>query len=403
VGTTLSPSNAENASVSKAAQWHRERRRQMLEKYGDQIAPLERKSSSQNVALPLLAFANLSLVMMSLWSKFLSPSQVFLLALFPGSMFSLWQLQILHDCLHGSLLVKGKNTAFGVQKKKLQDRMLFWGSMPSAFGYYLYLKYGHLTHHKNVGDENSASLATLFASDNKDFEDGDVLFVAHRMKLKGEIGPKFTLPSLRKGGTSKEIKMSISKSGFNLWKVGRPVRNAMAFAASFMYERMMLVVNDLVVAISGKNFFFPNKPKEFHRECALYCRCAVAVRIMLWKLAGWKSLLFLYLAETLWSIPPHPACAMFVTNHGSKTDPETGTCIPSSSTYSGKWYSVFTLGTNYHCEHHDFPTIPFQKLGDLRNIAPEFYRQGSKDNLVSIMDGAFSDPDFYACLDAGVI
>ena len=384
-----------SSTFSPAAQWHKERRRQMLQKYGDQIAPLERDSSSHFLALSLLFISNASLFALAILSAKLHPIQIALLALFPGSMFSLWTLQILHDCLHGSLLSKGKQKFLGVKRKTLQEALLFWGSMPSAFGYYLYLKYGHLTHHKSLGDEKAASLKQLFESDQKDFEDGDVLFVAHRMKLKGDVGPRFNI-----GG--KEIIMSISKSGFNAWKEGHPIRNSMAFAASFMYERLMLIVNDLVVAITGRNYFFPNKPQEFHNECAKYCRCAVMVRGLLWALAGWKSILFLYLAETLWSVPPHPACAMFVTNHGSNVDASTGACIPSSSTYAGEWYSIFTLGTNYHCEHHDFPTIPLHRLGELRKIAPEFYRDGSRDNVFQTMRKVFSKPEFYACMDAGI-
>jgi hypothetical protein len=60
----------------------------------------------------------------------------------------------------------------------LRSQSNFLQSMPSAFGYYLYLKYGHLSHHKNVGDPNQANLAQLFDSDQADFEDCDVLFVA---------------------------------------------------------------------------------------------------------------------------------------------------------------------------------------------------------------------------------
>jgi len=384
------------SASSPAAQWHKDRRRQMLEKYGDKIGPLERDSSSHALALSLLFLSNASLFSLSILSGSLHPFQVALLALFPGSIFSLWTLQILHDLLHGSLLNKRQPKIWGMKRKSLQDKLLFWGSMPSAFGYYLYLRYGHLTHHKSLGDEKSASLKQLFESDQKDFEDGDVLFVAHRMKLKGEVGPRFTV-----GG--KEITMSISKSGFNAWKDGHPVRNALAFAASFTYERFMLMANDVVVAITGRNYFFPNKPQKFHDECAKYCRCAVLVRGLLWKLAGsWKSMLFLYLSETLWSIPPHPACAMFVTNHGSDIDSATGKCVPSSSTYAGRWYSLLTLGTNYHCEHHDFPTIPLHRLGELRKIAPEFYKEGSKDNVFGIMRKAFGKPEFYACMDASI-
>jgi len=190
------------------------------------------------------------------------------LAVFPGSMLSLWQLQILHDCLHGSLLRKAspsdssnsssnsssatieekkKKSWYALNRNSVSKQILFWGSMPSMFGYYLYLNYGHLTHHKNLGDAEKASLAKLFSSNQTNFEDGDVLFVAHRMKLKGGVGPVMF------GGKQ----MSVSKFGFNLWRDTKFVRNAITFASSFMLERVMLIMNDFVVAVFGRNFFFP--------------------------------------------------------------------------------------------------------------------------------------------------
>ena len=172
------------------------------------------------------------------------------------------------------------------------------------------------------------------------------------MRLKCGVGPRFKLSKLREYAKPTEITMFISKYGFNLWRDGHPIRNALSFASYFLFERVMIVINDVVMALMGQNYFFPNKPRSFHKECMRYCRCAVAVRMALWMVAGWKSLLFLYLSGTLWSIPPHPACAMFVTNHGSCTDKETGSCVPSLSTYAGRWYSLLTLGPNYHCEHH---------------------------------------------------
>jgi len=384
------------STASPAALWHKNRRKEMIQKYPE-IIQLER-SSSQIVALPLLFLVNFSLAAMAVLSGSLSILQVGLLALFPGSILSLWQLQILHDCLHGSLFSEDFKFNPFRSKKELEKILLFWASMPSAFGYYLYLKYGHLTHHRNVGNSD-ATLAKLFDSRQKDFEDGDVLFVAHRMKLKGDVGPKIY-----------GHEVSISRMGFRSWlgldRYGSRLRaaiNATIFASSFLFERAMLILNDFVVALIGKNLFFPNKPAAFHDECATYCRCAVVVRMALVILAGsWKALLFLYLAETLWSIPPHPAAAMFVTNHGSISD-ATGNCVPSSSTYAGRWYSLLTLGTNFHCEHHDFPTIPLQKLGILREIAPEYYKSGSTDNVIEVMEGAFADPDFYACLDSNVL
>ena len=166
--------NNNNSVFSPAATWHQNRRRQMLSKYGDEITPLERDSSSHTLALSLLLLSNISLFGLSILSGKLPLHQVAILALFPGSIFSLWTLQILHDLLHGSLLQKRQQTFLGgrIKRKKLQDWLLFWGSMPSAFGYYLYLKYGHLTHHKSLGDAEKGSLKQLFESDQKDFEDG---------------------------------------------------------------------------------------------------------------------------------------------------------------------------------------------------------------------------------------
>jgi hypothetical protein len=380
---------------SDAARWHRDRRKEMISLYGGEIIPMEKASSSQNLALPTLLLGNSLLLCLSVLSARLPLYQVVLLSIFPGSIFSLWQLQILHDNLHGSLLHKSKLKIFGMPKKHLQNIILFFGSMPSVFGYYLYLKRGHLTHHTNVGDKGSASLAQLFDSPSVDFEDGDVLFVAHRMKLKGDIGPKFTI-------FGKEVKMSISKGGFSMWRDGSTLRNMLFFALSFMYERLMLVLNDVVVAMTGRNFFFPNKPPEFHADCALYARVATAVRLSLWKFAGIKSLLFLYLSETLWSIPPHPCCSMFVTNHASPSS-DGKDCVPSSSTYAGRWYSILTMGTNFHTEHHDFPSIPLHQLWKLRKIAPEYYRtREGDDNVWTIMKDAFRKPDYYACMDVGV-
>ena len=119
--------------------------------------------------------------MLSVLSASCAVWKVFLFALFPGSILSLWQLQILHDCLHGSMISK-KSTPSPINKKSLEERILFWGSMPSVFGYFLYLKFGHLSHHRNVGNSD-ASLAKLFDSQQEEFEDGDMVSVLSLLQL----------------------------------------------------------------------------------------------------------------------------------------------------------------------------------------------------------------------------
>ena len=42
------------------------------------------------------------------------------------------------------------------------------------------------------------------------------------------------------------------------------------------------------------------------------------------------------------------------------------------STY-GRLAAVATLNLTYHCEHHDFPGVPWNRLPEVRRLAPEFY------------------------------
>jgi len=425
------PKSSKKSKLSIVAKWHAERRRAMIKRHPE-ILSLE-TSRSLSKTLPLLLLSNVSLATLSVISGTLSSFNIFCLAFGVGSVFSLWQLQILHEVLHGSMLGAGTKL-----HRKFHRPLLFLGSLPSAFGYWLYLAYGHLSHHSKLGVH---SLNDAFVSDKMDLADGDVLFVNHRMNMKGESGPKI-------GG----LTLSIGRFFYQFWKPGDYIRNAGLFSISFLLERGLLMMNDLVVAITGRNYFFPNKPDKFHKHVALYTRVGLLTKVVLCILAGslsqagttmnlpiptqllpllsplsaasapamisglslakfwwsWKPILFLMLSETLWSLPPHPACAMFITNHGSNyegsNEDAKENCQPSASTYAGKWYSFLTLGTNYHVEHHDFPTMPLDQLGKLKDIAgPDFYGSSTKsnDNVWKIMKKAFSYPDFYACMDAG--
>ena len=88
ISTAITNPNPTN-SPSRAALWHKERRRQMLAQYGPQISPLERDASSQSVGIPLLIATNAALLGLAVWSGSLHLLAVLALAAFPGSMLSL--------------------------------------------------------------------------------------------------------------------------------------------------------------------------------------------------------------------------------------------------------------------------------------------------------------------------
>jgi len=47
---------------------------------------------------------------------------------------------------------------------------------------------------------------------------------------------------------------------------------------------------------------------------------------------------------------------------------------PTSSIYGHPFFNYLTLFIGHHVEHHDFPTIPWNRLQYLRVMAPEFYK-----------------------------
>lgn len=80
---------------------------------------------------------------------------------------------------------------------------------------------------------------------------------------------------------------------------------------------------------------------------------------------GWAPLLFLTFAS-ICSIGLHPLGARWIQEHYPTQ--------PFQATYS--YYGIanrFAFAIGYHVEHHDFPSVPWNRLADLKATAPEYY------------------------------
>jgi fatty acid desaturase len=393
-------SNSAPAVVSPA-KWHLSRRSQILSNHPE----VKELIGKEEWTVPILAATNIAQVGCATAFAHLPAPVQLPLAILLGGTLSLWQFTLLHDVIHGTA---------ALPKGVRRNDVLFAGSLPSLFGYYLYLRYGHLTHHKSFGGE---PLAALFDSEQSDFEDGDALFVAHRQRLSGDQ------PDGRIGFFGKAdvggLGISISRTIYALlWldaaaplaaaapaaasmpvaadsdaaaasaitdahSVGaraRAVYNAAVFAFSMTFERAALVVGGSVVpALVGRNFFFPTKPDDFHSTCANYARVNLALALGLYVLVGPGAIAWLFWSEVGWQLPVHPASAMFVSNHPSLTaragagagvaaTPLVGGCQPTASVYLGPWYDWLCCFSNFHTEHHGaaapqaFPLEPSRSL-----------------------------------------
>lgn len=92
---------------------------------------------------------------------------------------------------------------------------------------------------------------------------------------------------------------------------------------------------------------------------------ALAFDAALVVLFGWWALFYL-LASMMFSIGLHPLGARWIQEHYTND--------PAQETFS--YYgplNLLSLNVGYHNEHHDFPSVPWNRLPALRRFCPEYY------------------------------
>ena len=109
--------------------------------------------------------------------------------------------------------------------------------------------------------------------------------------------------------------------------------------------------------------------KTFDKWIALNWLVQIAFTATVFIVLGPKALVFL-LASFFFSVGLHPLGARWIQEHFLTNGNEQET----HSYYGGLNTIAFNVG--YHNEHHDFPSVPWNKLPEVKKIAPNFY-----DNL----------------------
>ncbi|HMT00137.1 MAG TPA: fatty acid desaturase [Saprospiraceae bacterium] len=96
----------------------------------------------------------------------------------------------------------------------------------------------------------------------------------------------------------------------------------------------------------------------------------LAVDVLLFYFFGLNALLYL-MASFFFSVGLHPLGGRWIQEHYLVAAPQ------ETYSYYGP-LNILAFNVGYHNEHHDFSYIPWNKLPEIKAIAPEFY-----DNLVS--------------------
>ena len=93
--------------------------------------------------------------------------------------------------------------------------------------------------------------------------------------------------------------------------------------------------------------------------------CAIAYDALIIHYCGWPGLLYLVFSFAF-SIGLHPVGARWIQEH------YTYDAEQETASYYGP-INLVALNVGYHNEHHDFPSVPWNRLPQLRATAPEFY------------------------------
>ncbi|SPO45060.1 related to dihydroceramide delta(4)-desaturase [Moesziomyces antarcticus] len=110
-------------------------------------------------------------------------------------------------------------------------------------------------------------------------------------------------------------------------------------------------------------FVRAQRPTIWH---ALNIAFIAVLDVALVRYAGWRALVYL-LESSFFAGSLHPCAAHFIAEHYMF-----GGIQQETWSYYGP-LNVLAYNVGYHNEHHDFPSVPWTRLPQLRKMAPEFY------------------------------
>jgi len=147
---------------------------------------------------------------------------------------------------------------------------------------------------------------------------------------------------------------------------------AIALVATILFAVCLVTI--LLYSVGLRTYAFPQSfplppytkfPQTIHVGFMLNTMAAMAFNFTIYHFYGLMPIAFMFCAGGFMN-GLHPLGMRQVQEHYF--------IKPKQPTYSN--YTTvhnFALNINYHVEHHDFPTIPWSRLPQLRKIAPEFY------------------------------
>ena len=363
-----------------AAEWHRQRRRQILADHSEEVRALTSESDAWVASLGVVILPCFAWVVDH--APEMSPAE-WLLHLFGiGSLRANWAVYCGHAISHGRW--REQVGAFGSARYNLALAAANIGHCFQVLPSYWLL---HHSHHTKLG-----TLPLVEARDRAKRgrqTDGD-LGIATR--LFSPPSHKYALVRDREG-------------------------NVLRRQSEALHQALNLVVHALApVSFAGYAYAAlrtgGDAEATLRRSLAIQASASLAgylaVAAVSLEQSSIAPLAFYLASSALWLTPlninwvwtsPH------ICHNDSKQQLQPTVSFYTPPNLAGKLLDVYMGFENYHLEHHDFPEMPMYNLPKLRRIAPEYY-----DTLVSMpidqpetWRKLLEDDFFYACQDATLL
>jgi sphingolipid delta-4 desaturase len=119
------------------------------------------------------------------------------------------------------------------------------------------------------------------------------------------------------------------------------------------------------------------------RDVAIDSALRLTTFACLFAVAGWHALVYVWCSDLfLRGLLAHPYLAWWASQHHMGGFFSPNEYVATGGVY-GSVYNLLNTNGAKHCEHHDFPQVPWHRLPSITRIAPEFYRHVSPERTWS--------------------
>jgi sphingolipid 4-desaturase/C4-monooxygenase len=158
-----------------------------------------------------------------------------------------------------------------------------------------------------------------------------------------------------------------------LWcAVRRFVRSQWQIASSTFRATVVTIVGSILLVLWSLLRREPIRPVV--RDAAIDSALKLGCQALLFSVAGWPALLYVACsAFFVRGFLAHPYLAWWLAQHhlGAFFSPHE---YVATGSVHGPVFNLLTTNGGKHCEHHDFPQVPWHRLPAIAKIAPEYYR-----------------------------